>query len=121
MRGPKTVCVLQKPEEGRTSGGGVTSDPWHPVTSFRAGLRQLSASEAAAYGTKAEISLYRLLIGRNEVREDVYRELKSKNRIYCENRENPMAPETFDIIGVIPFKRGRNRITGWRLILRKAE
>jgi head-tail adaptor len=120
MRGPKTTCTLRKPIESRTSTGGSTND-WHPVTTFRGGLRQLSAAEIAAFGRETDVSTHKLLIGRHAVAESNYRELKNKNMIYCENRENPLAPETYDITGVIPYKRGRNKIAGWELTLRKVE
>lgn len=118
MRGPQTICRLQKPTETRTGTGGG-SDTWEDLVEFSGVLIDLTANEAELFARETVVSTHKLLVSPWAVRKDNIAELKEKNQISVLNTENLQEPQIFDITAVIPRRRGRGKIVQFQIILRE--
>ena len=119
--GPKVTMVLQEPTESRTSGGGVSNEPWVDVVTFSGSLGPLTAFEISQFSRETVISTHRSIVGYEQIGDTYAADLKAKNRIYIANTNNPLPAETFDITGVQSFRMYGNKIATFELMLRKVE
>lgn len=119
--GPKVTMILQEPTESRTSGGGVSNDPWTNTKTFSGSLGPLTAFEISQFSRETVISTHRSIIGYEEIGDSYATDLTEKNRIYVANTNNPLEPEIFDITGMQPFRLWSNKIATFELMLRKVE
>ncbi len=118
MRGPQTICRLQKPTETRTATGGG-SDTWEDLVEFSGVLLDLTEVEADLFARDAVVSTHKLLASAADIKLDNIAEVKEKNMISVLNTENNMDPQMFDITGVKTRRRGRGKITIFQIMLRE--
>lgn len=118
MRGPQTICRLQKPTETRTGTGGGT-DTWEDLAQFTGVLTELTATEADLFNREATVSTHKLMVMAYKIGKDNIAQVKEPNIISVINTENLMEPQEFDITGVMPVKRGRGKVILFKIMLRE--
>lgn len=118
MRGPQTICRLQKPTETRTGTGGG-DDTWEDLVQFAGVLTELTATEADLFNRETTVSTHKLMVMAYRIGKDNIAQVKEPNIISVINTENLMEPQEFDIAGVIPVKRGRGQVIMFKIMLRE--
>ena len=82
-------------------------------------LRDVTATEAELFARETVISTHLLMVSAYAIRKNNIAEVKESNRISVINTENLQAPQLFDITGVSPVRRGRGKITHFKIMLRE--
>lgn len=119
--GPKTTFILQAPTESRTTGGGVSNEPWTDLLTFRGSLEPISATEVNAFNRETEVFTHLSIIGYEEIGDTYATALIARNRLYAANTGNALAAETFDIVGVEPQRFPGDKIATFEVMLRKVD